>query len=131
MTDAIPLVRAENLSKRFKIYPKPGGRLVEWITGGRAVRHQEFWALRGLNVTLNRGECLGIVGANGSGKSTFLKILAGTLTPTSGACNLTGRVMAILELGTGFNPELTGRQNIHLAAQLLGIGADYVKQRMA
>jgi ABC-type polysaccharide/polyol phosphate transport system ATPase subunit len=119
------------LSKRFKIYPKPSGRLIEWITRGRTSRHQDFWALHDLNVTLNRGECLGIVGANGSGKSTFLKILAGTLTPTTGTCQVDGKVMAILELGTGFNPELTGRQNIHLAAQLLGIGGDYVSQRMA
>ncbi len=126
-----PLVWAEGLSKRFKIYPKPSGRLVEWLTGGRKSRHQDFWALRDLNVTLSRGECLGIVGANGSGKSTFLKILAGTLTPTGGSCRVDGKVMAILELGTGFNPELTGRQNIHLAAQLLGIGGDYVSRRMA
>ena len=125
-----PLVVAENLSKRFKIYPKPSGRLVEWVTGGRVSRHQDFWALRDVNVTLRRGECLGIVGANGSGKSTFLKILAGTLTPSGGRCKVDGQVMAILELGTGFNPELTGRQNIHLAAQLLGIGSDYVTQRM-
>ncbi|HXE53683.1 MAG TPA: ABC transporter ATP-binding protein [Tepidisphaeraceae bacterium] len=130
MNHTAPLVRATNLSKRFKIYPKPNGRLIEWLTGGRVQRHADFWALRGLDMTLYRGECLGIVGANGSGKSTFLKILAGTLTPTSGSCSVDGKVMAILELGTGFNRELTGRQNIHLAAQLLGIGADYVNQKM-
>ena len=131
MTQMAPLVRTTNLSKRFKIYPKPGGRLVEWLTRGRVCRHDDFWALRDLNITLNRGECLGIVGANGSGKSTFLKILAGTLTPTTGSFSVDGRVMAILELGTGFNRELTGRQNIHLAAQLLSIGREYVDQRMA
>lgn len=131
MTHSAPLVRASNLSKRFKIYPKPGGRLVEWLTGRRVQRHTDFWALRDLNVTLYRGECLGIVGANGSGKSTFLKILAGTLSPTGGTCSVDGKVMAILELGTGFNRELTGRQNIHLAAQLLGIGLAYVNERMA
>jgi ABC-type polysaccharide/polyol phosphate transport system ATPase subunit len=130
MTQMAPLVRTTNLSKRFKIYPKPGGRLIEWLTGNRAKRHDDFWALRDLNITLQRGECLGIVGANGSGKSTFLKILAGTLTPTTGTFSVDGRVMAILELGTGFNRELTGRQNIHLASQLLGIGRDYVEQRM-
>jgi ABC-type polysaccharide/polyol phosphate transport system ATPase subunit len=131
MTGAAPLVRATNLSKRFKIYPRPAGRLIEWLTGGRAIRHQDFWALRELNLTLHRGECLGIVGANGSGKSTLLKILAGTLSPTSGDCRVDGRVMAILELGTGFNRELTGRQNIRLASQLLGIGDAYVNEKMA
>jgi ABC-type polysaccharide/polyol phosphate transport system ATPase subunit len=131
MTQMPPLVRTTNLSKRFKIYHKPAGRLIEWLTGNRALRHDDFWALRDLNIELHRGECLGIVGANGSGKSTLLKILAGTLTPTTGSYSVDGRVMAILELGTGFNRELTGRQNIHLAAQLLGIGSDYVEQRMA
>ncbi|HSZ58898.1 MAG TPA: ABC transporter ATP-binding protein [Tepidisphaeraceae bacterium] len=131
MTQMAPLVSTTNLSKRFKIYPKPGGRLIEWLTANRACRHDDFWALRDLDITLNRGECLGIVGANGSGKSTLLKILAGTLTPTTGTFSVDGRVMAILELGTGFNRELTGRQNVHLAAQLLGIGRDYVEQRMS
>jgi len=130
MTDTQPLVRATNLSKRFKIYPKPSGRLVEWFTGGRAIRHQDFWALRELTMTLNRGECLGIVGANGSGKSTFLKILAGAMESTTGQCQVDGRVMAILELGTGFNRELTGRQNIRLSSELLGIGGDYVDRQM-
>ena len=81
-------------------------------------------------MTLNRGECLGIVGANGSGKSTFLKILAGAMESTTGQCQVDGRVMAILELGTGFNRELTGRQNIRLSSELLGIGGDYIDRQM-
>jgi ABC-type polysaccharide/polyol phosphate transport system ATPase subunit len=129
MTQSPIVISATHLSKRFKIYPKPSARLKEWLTLNRARRHDDFWALRDVNVTVRRGECLGIIGENGSGKSTLLKILTGTLSPTSGTCHVEGRVLALLELTTGFNRELTGGENIRLNAQLLGIDPQYVNSR--
>lgn len=124
-----PVVFAEGLSKRYKIYPNPNGRLVEWATLGRAKRHSDFWALKDISLSVRRGECLGIVGENGSGKSTLLKLITGTLEPTEGRAGVHGRVLALLELGTGLNRQLTGAQNIKLAAQLLGLEDSYVAER--
>ncbi len=116
----------DGLSKRFKVYPSPGRRLVEWASFGRAVRHQPFWALRDFSLTVGRGECVGVLGPNGAGKSTLLKLLAGTLTPTAGTFRVRGKVLSLLELGTGFNAELTGRENVVRTASLLGFDAAYV-----
>jgi ABC-type polysaccharide/polyol phosphate transport system ATPase subunit len=104
--------------------------VVEWLTLGRAIRHEEFWALTGVGFDVARGECLGIVGVNGAGKSTLLKILSRALHPTSGHFEVRGRLVSLLELGTGFNPELTGRQNMFQSARLLGFPADYVRERL-
>jgi ABC-type polysaccharide/polyol phosphate transport system ATPase subunit len=125
------IVRAEQLGKRFKIYPRPSGRLVEWLTGGRIRRHEEFWALRGVSLSVRRGESLGVIGVNGSGKSTLLKILSGALYPTEGTFAVNGRVLSLLELGTGLNPELTGRQNVINSATLLAFPPGYVEGRLA
>jgi ABC-type polysaccharide/polyol phosphate transport system ATPase subunit len=128
MTEVVVSVR--DLSKRFKLYTNPWHRVVEWLTLGRAIRHAEFWALTGVGFDVARGECLGIVGVNGAGKSTLLKILSRALHPTSGHFEVRGRLVSLLELGTGFNPELTGRQNIFQSARLLGFPADYVRARL-
>jgi ABC-type polysaccharide/polyol phosphate transport system ATPase subunit len=128
MTEVVVSVR--ELSKRFKLYANPWHRVVEWLTLGRAIRHEEFWALTGVGFDVARGECLGIVGVNGAGKSTLLKILSRALHPTSGHFEVRGRLVSLLELGTGFNPELTGRQNVFQSARLLGFPADYVRQRL-
>lgn len=124
------MVRIEGLSKRFKIYPKPSGRIVEWVTRGRAIRHEDFWALRGIDLQVRRGECVGIIGPNGSGKSTLLKIVTGAMRPTQGAAHVEGRVLSLIELGTGLNPLLTGRQNIHNAARLLAFPPDFAARAL-
>jgi len=113
-------ISVRDLSKRYKLYRRPWDRVVEWVTGGRAVRHQDFWALEGVSFEVKRGECVGIIGVNGAGKSTLLKILSRALYPTKGEFEVNGRLASLLELGTGFHPELTGRQNIFESARLLG-----------
>ena len=129
--DAPPvMIRAAGLGKRFKIYPKPWGRMTEWLTLGRARRHDDFWALRDVSFELRRGESLGVIGVNGSGKSTLLKILSGAMYPTAGTFNVRGRVLSLLELGTGVNPQLTGRQNVVNSSRLLAFPPDYVTGKM-
>ncbi|MGH9021631.1 MAG: ABC transporter ATP-binding protein [Acidimicrobiia bacterium] len=124
------VVSTRDLSKRFKLYRNPWGRVIEWITWGRAVRHESFWALQGINLEVNRGACVGIIGLNGAGKTTLLKILSHALYPTAGQFEVKGRLVSLLELGTGFHPELTGRQNIFQSARLLGFPEAYVRARL-
>ena len=131
MTTPPPPIRIANLSKRFKLYPRQRGRLVEWLTLGRAKRHADFWALQDVSLTVRKGECVGVLGPNGAGKSTLLKILSRTLSPTAGTAAVDGTVLSLLELGTGFNAELTGRQNAVETGSLLGFPDGYVKGRMA
>lgn len=128
--NADPIIRVRALSKRFRIYPNRWGRLVEWLTLGRAQRHQDFWALRHIGFDLARGRSLGIIGVNGSGKSTLLKILSGAMYASEGTFDVCGRVLSLLELGTGLNPELTGRQNVINSARLLAFPPGYASQRM-
>jgi ABC-type polysaccharide/polyol phosphate transport system ATPase subunit len=123
-------VEAKKLGKAFRVYAKPSDRLTEWLSLGRAHRHTDFWALKDVDFSVQKGECVGIIGPNGSGKSTLLRILAGTLAPTSGTFSVQGRVLSLLELGTGFNSELTGRQNVLNTAQLLGLPEDYGQSRL-
>src|SRR6516162_1456408 len=96
---------------------------------GRMRYFQEFWALQGITFDIRKGESVGIIGRNGAGKSTLLQVMCGTLRPSAGRIEVAGRVAAMLELGAGFNPEFTGRENVHLAAAVLGLSADLIKER--
>lgn len=127
MTAAVSI---SNLSKRFRVYDRPLDRLKEWLTPRGMSFHWAYWALRDINLTVPRGAALGIVGANGAGKSTLLKILCGTLSPTSGSITVNGRITGMLELGAGFHPEFTGRQNIFLNARLLGLSDAEIAERL-
>jgi len=123
-------VTITNLNKRFRVYDAPLDRLKEWLTPRGMSFHWAYWALRDINLTVPRGAALGIVGANGAGKSTLLKILCGTLSPTSGSVSINGRITGMLELGSGFHPEFTGRQNIYLNARLLGLSDAEIHNRL-
>lgn len=116
-----PALRVSSLSKRFEIYERPADRLKQTLMRGRRQFYREFWALRDVSFTLAAGQALGIVGRNGSGKSTLLQLVAGTLSPTSGDVDAPGRVSALLELGSGFNPEFSGRENVFLNGAILGL----------
>jgi len=125
-----PVIMADNIGKRFKIYQNPWWRLAEWVTRGRVVRHKPFWAVRGVSFEVRRGECLGIIGANGAGKSTLLKVITGALQANEGACHVRGRLLSLIELGTGINKQLTGRQNVFNVARLLALPAGYAKTKI-
>ncbi|MFP5284205.1 MAG: ABC transporter ATP-binding protein, partial [Thermoanaerobaculia bacterium] len=121
-------VAVEGLTKVYRSYASPWDRLRELVT--RQPRHREFRALDGVGFTLPRGEGLAVVGENGAGKSTLLKILSGITAPTSGALEVRGKVASILELGSGFHPEFTGRQNIVLNAAMLGLSEEEMRRKM-
>src|SRR5277367_2261839 len=123
-------MRVAGLGKKFKLFPRPWGRVTEWLTAGRCRRHEDFWALRDVSFSVGRGESLGVIGVNGSGKSTLLKILSGALYPTDGDFRVGGRVLSLLELGTGVNPELTGRQNVVNSSRLLAFPPGYADEKM-
>lgn len=126
MTEIV--ISLQNVSKCFKRYARPVDRLKELLLPAK-VQCQEFWALRNLSLDIPKGQTLGIVGRNGSGKSTLLQIIVGTLTPTSGEVHINGRVAALLELGSGFNPEFTGRQNVFFNGQLMGLNPQEIAER--
>ncbi len=130
-------IRVTNLSKCYQIYATPRDRLKQFIVPrvrslARIKPRQyfrEFWALRDVSFEVKKGETVGIVGRNGSGKSTLLHLICGTLSPTAGSVETSGRVAALLELGAGFNPEFTGRENVYLNAALLGLSNEETAQR--
>ena len=107
-------IRFENVSKSYPIYDSPGDRLKELVTFNRLEFHRNFWALHDVSFEVARGETFCIVGENGSGKSTLLQLVAGILHPSAGTVEVDGRVSALLELGAGFNPDFTGRDNVYL-----------------
>lgn len=119
-----------NLGKAYKQYPTRWSRLLEWIIPGSRLRHTLKWVLQDINFTVQPGEALGIIGINGAGKSTLLKMITGTTQPTSGCIQITGRIVAMLELGMGFHPDFTGRQNVFMAGQLLGISSAEIARLM-
>lgn len=143
-----PALRVRNVSKTYRLWSTPASRLwvpvlyrlatvlrvlprlSRWLQGHAGARVHHHRALSGIDFELQRGEALGIVGHNGSGKSTLLQIVAGVLDPSSGQVEVNGRVAALLELGSGFNPELTGRENVRVNAAILGLSPTQVRERM-
>ncbi len=124
------MIRVQNISKLYRIYENPSGRLKEILLRGRRKYHREFWALEDVSLEVNTGEAVGVIGRNGAGKTTLLQIIAGVLQPTRGSVQVEGRVTALLELGSGFNPEYTGRENILLSGQILGFSEEEMKKRI-
>lgn len=123
-------IKVENLSKCYHVYDKPRDRLLQMLGRGRKQYFREFWAVRDVSLEINKGDTVGIIGRNGSGKSTLLQMICGTLNPTSGQIQSNGRIAALLELGSGFNPEFTGRENVLLNAAVLGVGSDEMAEKI-
>lgn len=113
------MLHVEHVGKEYKLYDAPKDRLTALLTGRST--HRSHWALQDVSFELHRGQCMGVIGDNGAGKSSLLKLIAGTLQPTTGTLNRTGRVTAILELGAGFHPEFSGRENLYFGGSLIGI----------
>lgn len=122
-------IKVQNLSKCYEIYDKPRDRLLQMLSRGKKRYCRDFWALRDVSFEIRKGETVGIVGKNGSGKSTLLQILCGTLNPTAGTVETHGRIAALLELGSGFNPEFTGRENVYLNATILGLSKEEIDEK--
>ena len=127
-------IKVENLSKCYLIYDYPRDRLKQFVVPRlkRALGRQpnnyfrEFWALKDVSFEVKRGETVGIIGRNGSGKSTLLQMICGTLNPSSGSIQTNGRIAALLELGSGFNPEFTGRENVYMNAAVVGLSNEEI-----
>jgi lipopolysaccharide transport system ATP-binding protein len=130
-------IRVENLSKCYQIYSNPSDRLKQFIFPrikkllgkSQTPYYRDFWALKDISFTVKRGETVGILGRNGSGKSTLLQIICGTLSPTGGTVQTHGRIAALLELGSGFNPDFTGRENVYLNAAVLGLTTEEINSK--
>jgi len=123
------VISVQGLSKCYHIYDRPQDRLKQSLWRGRKQFYREFWALKGVSFEVNKGEAIGIIGRNGSGKSTLLQLIAGTLTPTAGGIEVHGRVAALLELGSGFNPDFTGRENVYMNGAILGLSREEIDRR--
>ena len=128
---APPIIRLESLSKKYPIYDSPAHKLLEFLTLRKVRLHREFWALREITLNIHRGDAVGIIGINGSGKSTLLQIVAGILHQNSGSCHVNGRVAALLELGAGFNPEFTGRENVYMSGAISGFTRKEMEERFS
>lgn len=120
-------IRVEGVGKLYSIFDNSHSRLFQMLLMGRKKLYREFWALRDVSFTVGRGETVGIVGRNGSGKSTLLQLVSGTLSATTGAISISGPIAALLELGTGFNPEFTGRENVYVNGALLGMAREEIE----
>ena len=123
------VLRVNNVSKCYEMYDAPHHRLFQTLLHGRKQFYEEFWALRDISLEVKRGECVGIVGRNGSGKSTLLQVIAGTLAPTGGSVQVNGKISALLELGSGFNPEFTGRENVFMNGAILGLSKTQITEK--
>ncbi|MBF0256439.1 MAG: ABC transporter ATP-binding protein, partial [Gammaproteobacteria bacterium] len=125
-----PVIKAAGLSKCYHLYARPRDRLLQMVFGHKKAYYREHWALKDLSLEIAPGETLGVIGRNGSGKSTLLQLLCGTLNPSAGQLQTQGRIAALLELGSGFNPEFSGRENVFLNASLLGLSTAETRQRL-
>ncbi len=123
------MIRAQDLSKTYRLYDKPHHRLLQSVWGNRKQYYRDFSAIQNISFELERGQTLGIIGRNGAGKSTLLQIICGTLTPSAGQVEVRGRIAALLELGTGFNPDFTGRENLFINAAILGLSPAEIEAR--
>ncbi|MBD1842317.1 ABC transporter ATP-binding protein [Cyanobacteria bacterium FACHB-63] len=121
-------ISLKNVSKCYKRYARPVDRLKEMLLPGKS-RAESFWAIRDIDLDISKGETVGIVGQNGAGKSTLLQVITQTLTPTTGSLRVNGRISALLELGSGFNPEFTGRQNVFFNGRILGLTQAEIEER--
>lgn len=128
MTDT-SAIRVQGLSKKYQLYNRPIDRLKELVAQGRKRYHEDFWALHDVSFDVPKGRTIGVVGRNGSGKSTLLQVLAGTLQPSTGSVTVHGRVAALLELGAGFNPEFTGRENVMMNGAIMGFTQAEMEER--
>lgn len=122
-------ISVKNLTKTYRIFGHPGDRIKQAFTFGRMRFHREFTALKDVSFEIKRGETVGIIGRNGSGKSTLLQLICGILKPTSGSVQINGRVSALLELGAGFNPEFTGRENVYFQGAVMGLKKSEIDER--
>lgn len=125
------VIKVSSLGKSYHIYESPASRLLQMAFHGRKKFYKEFWALRNLSFRIEKGETVGIVGRNGSGKSTLLQLICGVLQPTTGTVDVSGKVAALLELGSGFNPEFSGRENVFLNGALLGMSRKQIESRFS
>lgn len=121
-------LNVSHIGKAYKRYPNKWARAWEWLS--RSTQHEKTWILKDINFSVRPGEAVGIIGVNGAGKSTLLKIITGTTQPTTGAVRSSGRIAALLELGMGFHPDFTGRQNVLMAGQLLGLSQSEIAEHM-
>ncbi|WP_172728490.1 ABC transporter ATP-binding protein [Kluyvera cryocrescens] len=124
------IISVRNLGKAYKLYPSKFAKFIEWISPIKCKKHDLKWILKDVNVDIHRGESIGVIGSNGAGKSTFLKIITGTISQTEGVRIVNGRISALLELGIGFHPDFTGRQNVYMSGQLLGMTIDQINDLM-
>lgn len=124
-------IEIQDVSKVYKIFNKPQDRLKQFLSRDLKKYYQEFWALKNLGFKVARGKTVGIIGKNGSGKSTLLQIITGTLQPSEGDVKVEGRISALLELGSGFNPEYTGRENVYMNGSIMGLSEKEIKSKMS
>ncbi|WCK54293.1 ABC transporter ATP-binding protein [Aneurinibacillus sp. Ricciae_BoGa-3] len=123
-------IDVESLTKAYRLYDRPIDRLKESLNPMRKSYHKEFYALNNISFTINKGDTVGIIGKNGSGKSTLLKIITGVLNPSSGSVKVKGKIAALLELGAGFNPEMTGMENIYLNGTIMGYSKEEMDEKL-
>jgi len=121
------IVEAKNLGKKYNLFDHPIDQVKEFLTFGKKRYHQEFWALKDISFNIKKGESFGVIGENGAGKSTLLKIVTGVTKPTTGNVEIRGKVGALLDLGTGFHPEYTGRENIFLSGSVMGFSDNEIR----